>query len=75
MSDDNNNKSKALREYFAQYNSQQSAQMDNIVNQNKKRLTRLTLNIVRSMNDEQKDHFMTITNDYIRMFKELASQR
>jgi hypothetical protein len=73
LNDDNENKSKALREYFAEYNSQQNTEMDKIANQNKKRLTRLTLNIVRSMDDEQKDHFMTITNDYIRMFKELAS--
>ena len=73
LNEDNENKSKALREYFAEYNSQQNTEMDKIANQNKKMLTRLTLNIVRSMDDEQKDHFMTITNDYIRMFKELAS--
>ena len=75
LNDDNENKSKALREYFAEYSSQQNTEMDNIVNKNKKRLIRLTLNIVHSMNDEQKEHFMTITNDYIRMFKELASKR
>lgn len=72
LNENNDNKTKALREYFAEYNSQQNTEMDKIVNQNKKRLVRLTFNIAHSMNDEQKDHFMTITNDYIRMFKELA---
>lgn len=37
-------------------------------------LAQLTAQIIHSMTTEQKDHFMDKTNDYIRMFTELAQQ-
>lgn len=68
-------KNASLREFFTGYKSQEIVAMNTVFNINKNIISHLTLQIVHSMTDEQKAHFVTSTNDYIRMFEELAKQR
>ena len=68
-------KNASLREFFTGYKSQEIVAMNTVFNLNKNIISHLTLQIVHSMTDEQKAHFVTSTNDYIRMFEELAKQR
>ena len=42
---------------------------------NRRLIARLTVIIASSLSDEQREHFMDKTNDYIRMFTELAAER
>lgn len=67
-------KSAALRQFFAEYNSQENVAMNTIMKKNKALFAALTVQIVHSLTAEQKAHFITRSNDYIRMFDELAKE-
>lgn len=68
-------KADALGEYFKDFNSRDNDDMKAIENANRQVVARLTVQIVHSMSDEQKAHFVSRADDYIRMFNELAEER
>jgi len=68
-------KTKSLGEYFSKYNLGKNVKMKNIEKTNRLLFARLTVKIAHSMTEEQKSHFISRTNDYIRMFNELADKR
>ena len=68
-------KAKSLREFFAGFDMRDNVEMRNIEKTNKHIIARLTVQIVHGMTEEQKAHFVSRTNDYIRMFTELAEGR
>jgi len=68
-------KTTSLHEFFTSYKSQENAAMEALVNMNKNIISHLILQILHSMTDEQKAYFVTSTNNYIRMFEELAIER
>ena len=74
-SDSATQKAASLGKYFTDFNSRDNGAMKTIENRNRQILARLTVQIVHSMSDDQKTHFISRTNDYIRMFNELAEQR
>lgn len=74
-SDSATHKAERLREFFAGFDIDDNVAMKNIGNTNKHIIARLTVQIVHSMTEEQKAHFVSRTNDYIRMFTELAEER
>ena len=74
-SDSATQKAVSLGKYFTDFNSRDNGAMKTIENRNRQILARLTVQIVHSMSDDQKTHFISRTNDYIRMFNELAEQR
>lgn len=65
----------SLRKYFTDYNRKNNVDMNASLKENINIISRLTLQMVHSMTDEQKAHFVTSTNDYIRIFDELAKER
>ncbi len=65
----------SLRKFFTDYNRKNNIDMNTTLRENINIISRLTLQIVHSMTDEQKAHFVTSTNDYIRIFDELAKER
>jgi hypothetical protein len=73
--DDEEIKARHLREFFAEFDNRDYAEMKAVEDTNRTVLARLTVQIVNTMSEEQKDHFMSETNDYIRMFTELAEER
>lgn len=68
-------KAASLAKYFTDFNSQNNVAMNMIEKKNRQLLARLTVRIVHSMTDDQNAHFVSRTNDYIRMFTELAEER
>ena len=68
-------KAASLAKYFTDFNSQDNVAMNMIEKKNRQLLARLTVQIVHSMTDDQNAHFVSRTNDYIRMFTELAEER
>lgn len=68
-------KTTALREFFSDYNRQDNLAMNARMKKNKNIFSALTLQIVHIMTNEQKAHFTTTTNDYIRMFDELVREQ
>ena len=68
-------KAASLGKYFTDYNRQYYVVMNNIQKTNRQILARLTVQIVHNMTEEQNAHFVSRTNDYIRMFNELAEGR
>ena len=65
----------SLGKYFLDYYSQDNVAMNRIKKMNRQVLARLTLQIVDNMTEDQHAHFVSRTNDYIRMFNELAEGR
>jgi len=65
-------KAASLAKYFTDFNSRDNVAMNTIEKKNRQLLARLTVQIVQSMTDDQNAHFVSRTNDYIRMFTELA---
>ena len=65
-------KSVSLGKYFTDYNHRYYVMKNNIQKTNRQILARLTVQIVHSMTEKQKTHFVRKTNDYIQMFNELA---
>ena len=68
-------KAASLAKYFTDFNSLDNVVMNMIEKTNRQILARLTVQIVHSMTDDQNAHFVIRTNDYIRMFTELAEER
>lgn len=68
-------KAASLAKYFTDFNSRDNVAMKTIEKTNRQLLARLTVQIVNSMTDDQSDHLVSSTNDYIRMFNELAKER
>ena len=68
-------KEASLAKYFTDFNSQDNVAMNMIEKKNRQLLARLTVQIVHSMTDDQNAHFVSRTNDYIRMFTKLAEER
>ena len=73
--DSTTQKAESLGQYFKDFNSKDNVAMNTIDKMNRQLLARLTVQIVYSMTDEQNAHFVSRTNDYIRMFNELAKER
>jgi len=73
--DNKYDKRAALSHYFTEYNNRENVAMKTAAEKNKMILAALTVQTVHSMTDEQKSHFRTSTNDYIRLFEDLASNR
>jgi len=73
--DSTTQKAESLGQYFKDFNSKDNVAMNTADNMNRQLLARLTVQIVYSMTDEQNAHFVSRTNDYIRMFNELAKER
>ena len=73
--DSTTQKAESLGQYFKDFNSKDNVTMNTIDKMNRQLLARLTVQIVYSMTDEQNAHFVSRTNDYIRMFNELAKER
>lgn len=70
--DSETQKSASLEKYFMEYNRGDNVAMNTIDKANRKIFARLTMQIVHNMTDKQKTHFVSRTNDYIRMFTELV---
>lgn len=68
-------KSERLREFFTAFDLKGNAEIKRIDEENKRVLAQLTVQIVHSLTADQKDYFINKTNDYIRMFTELAENR
>ena len=68
-------KSERLRRFLANFDSDDNAQMLAVTNTNKHIITQLTLQITHSLTAEQKQYFISKTDDYIRIFTELAENR
>lgn len=68
-------KAGSLGQYFTDFNSKDNVAMNTVDKTNRQLLARLTVQIVHSMTDDQNAHFVSRTNDYIRMFTELAMKR
>jgi hypothetical protein len=65
-------KQNLLNEYFTRYDMNSDPALKIVNEANKSVLRKLTKNIVHSMNPEQKKYFKQRTDDYIKMFEELA---
>lgn len=63
-----------LRRFFADFDAHEDAEMEAIERANGDVIDRLTVQIARLMTQDQIDHFVERTNDYIRMFTELARE-
>lgn len=70
--DSETQKSASLEKYFMEYNRGDNVAMNTLDKANRKIFARLTMQIVHNMTDKQKTHFVSRTNDYIRMFTELV---
>lgn len=68
-------KAASLAKYFTDFISRDNVAMKTIEKTNRQLFARLTVQIVHSMTDDQSDHLFSSTNDYIRMFNELAKER
>jgi len=65
----------SLEKYFISFNKKDNVALNTADKTNKEIIARLTLQIVHSMTSEQNTHFVSKTNDYIRMFTELVQER
>lgn len=68
-------KSERLRRFLANFDSDDNARLLAVTNANKHIITQLTLQIAHSLTAEQKQYFISKTDDYIRIFTELAENR
>jgi len=74
-SDSEAQKAVSLEKYFIGFNKKDNIALNTADKTNKEIIARLTLQIVHSMTNEQNTHFISKTNDYIRMFTELVQER
>jgi uncharacterized NAD(P)/FAD-binding protein YdhS len=63
-----------LRRFFADFYTHEDVKMEAIERTNGDVMDRLTVQLVRSMTPDQVDHFVEKTDDYIRIFTELARE-
>ena len=75
ISDSEAKKLASLEKYFIDFNKKNNVTLNEADKTNKKIIARLTLQIVHSLTSEQNTHFVSKTNDYIRMFTELVQER
>ncbi|MBT8118866.1 MAG: hypothetical protein KJN89_04025 [Gammaproteobacteria bacterium] len=68
-------KSERLRVFFKAFNSQREDVLYEADKANKQVIAWLTVELVHAATDEQKQHFINVTDDYIRIFTELAENR
>ena len=68
-------KTDLLKQYFTSYQREGNEVIQATHAENKKLLAGLTVEITNSLTPEQKAHFITTTNDYIRMLEELAAEK
>ena len=68
-------KSQRLRAFLAGFEQDPDGPIKQASNHNRQIIVGLTVQIAQSMTQDQKDHFTGKTNDYIRMFTELAENR
>ena len=68
-------KSERLSLFFAGFEIDNNAEMKRISAANRRFIVQLTVQIVHNLSPEQKDYFIDKTDDYIRIFTELAENR
>lgn len=68
-------KTEQLRVFLAGFEQPDNTAMRDISEHNRRLIARLTVQLAQTMNDAQKNHFISETDDYIRMFTELAEER
>lgn len=68
-------KAASLAHYFTEYNRQDNVAMNTIEKANRQLLAHLTVQIAHTMTADQLAHFVSKTNDYIRMFNDLTMER
>ncbi len=68
-------KSERLALFFAEFKMDNETGIKSKNTANQKIIVQLTVQIVHSFTPEQKDYFISKTNDYIRMFTELSENR
>ncbi len=68
-------KSQRLRAFLAGFEHEPEGPIKQASDHNRQIIVGLTVEIAQSMTQDQKDHFTSKTNDYIRMFTELAENR
>ncbi|MDB4575516.1 DUF6279 family lipoprotein [bacterium] len=68
-------KSERLRAYFKAFDTGRADALSEADEANKQLLAWLTVKLVHAATAEQKEHFMNKTDDYIRIFTELAENR
>ncbi len=68
-------KAEHLRTFFADFDISDHAEMNRISEANLQIIVQLTVAIVHSLTPQQKAYFIDKTNDYIRIFTELAENR
>lgn len=73
-SDDSKEKSEQLRQFFTGF-STDDAELAAATEANKRVIAHLTVLIIHSLTDDQKEYFIDKTDEYIRVFTELAENR
>ncbi len=73
--DSERQKTKQLRKYFADFDSRNDPLVREIFEQNKQVMSRLVVSVLQTATADQKEYFTDKTNDYIRIFRELADNR
>jgi len=73
--DNTEEKSERLRTFFEDYNIDDDAELANANEANVQLFAKLTVQIVNRLMPDQKEFFFEKTNDYIRIFTELAENR
>lgn len=68
-------KSERLSLFFAGFEIENNAEMKTTGAANRRIIVQLTVQIVHNLRPEQKDYFIDKTDDYIRIFTELAENR
>ncbi len=74
-SDSTEVKSERLSLFFAGFEIDDKTEMQSTGAANRRIIAQLTVQIVHSLRPEQKDYFIDRTNEYIRIFTELAENR
>lgn len=73
--DSNNAKSQQLRVFLAGFEQDEDGPIRQASDINRQIIIRLTVQIAHNLSNEQKEYFISKTDDYIRMFRELAENR
>ena len=68
-------KSERLRVFFKAFNNERVAALSDADTANKRVIASLTVKLVHAATADQKEYFMNKTDDYIRIFTELAENR
>ncbi len=74
-SDEPEIKSERLDTFFRKFNDETNAALAVADEANKQVIAWLTMKLVHASNAEQKEYFVNKTDDYIRIFTELAENR